>query len=268
MPSFNGIAMVPTLSEGPAQNRCENRKVTNKSVFQPPIFERDVIVIVGGYGSGKSEVSVNLARHLARTEQRHIAIADLDIVNPYFRSREAAKQLDQLGIKSLIPPGELSQSELPVIIPEIKSSIQQFDGRLVLDVGGDDAGATVLASLGDAFQRGRYDLLMVLNAYRPFTSDLPGSLKKMGEIEQACGLTFTGLISNSHLIEQTNDEVIYHGLDLTRQVAEKTGLPLVFMSAMREVVAQLDPKKVDCAVLPLERLLLKPWERARPAGND
>lgn len=242
--------------------------MTTKSLFQTPKFERDVIVIVGGYGSGKSEVAVNLARHLARTEKRPIAIADLDIVNPYFRSREAAKQLNQFGIKSLIPPGELSHSELPVIIPEIKASIQKFDGRLVLDVGGDDAGATVLASLGDAFVRGRYDLLMVLNAYRPFTSDLPGSLKKMGEIEQACGLTFTGLISNSHLIEQTNDEVIYHGLDLTRQVAAKSGLPVMFMSAMDEVVAQLDPKKIDCPVLPLERLLLKPWERARPTGND
>jgi len=242
--------------------------VTDLSKFRPPVFERDVIVIVGGYGSGKSEVAVNLARHLARTENRPVAIADLDIVNPYFRSREAAKQLDHYGIKSLIPPGELSMSELPVIIPEIKASIQSYDGRLVLDVGGDDAGATVLASLGDAFVRGRYDLLMVLNAYRPFTSDLPGSLRKMGEVEQACGLAFTGLISNSHLIEQTNSEVVYHGLDLTRQVTLKTGLPLVFMSAMREVLAKLDPDKIDCAVLPLDRLLLKPWERARPTGND
>jgi len=234
--------------------------------FRPPELSRDVIVIVGGYGSGKSEVAVNLAAWMV-TLGRPVTIADLDIVNPYFRSREAAERLGELGVKSLIPPGELRQAELPVIIPEIKSSIQAYPGRLILDVGGDDAGATVLRSLGDAFTAGRYDMLLVLNAYRPFTSDLAGSLKMLADIERASGLKFTGLISNSHLIDETTEETILHGLDLAMQVGERTGLPINFLSGQAEVLATVARGRITCPVLPIDRQLLKPWERRRPVSN-
>ena len=171
--------------------------------FRAPCFDRDIIVIVGGYGSGKSEVSVNLARNLVRTTDRPVTIADLDIVNPYFRSRETAQALGALGIRSLVPEGEMAQADLPIVIPQIKGAIQAPQGPLILDVGGDDAGATILKSLADAFTPGGYELLLTVNAYRPFTSDVAGTTKVMSEIETAGGLDFTGLISNSHLIEQT-----------------------------------------------------------------
>lgn len=236
--------------------------------FKSPQFHRDILVIVGGYGSGKSEVSVNLARHLMSTDSRPVALADLDIVNPYFRSREAAEALAALGIKSLVPTGAYATADLPIIIPEIKSAIQRPEGWLILDVGGDDAGATVLSSLADAFSPEGYDLLFTLNAYRPFTSDVKGTLKIMGEIERAGSLKFTGLISNSHLIEQTTTAEVLHGVDLARQVSEQTGLPVCFVSAFDSVLARLDARQMPYPVLPINRALLKPWERSSPAGTN
>jgi hypothetical protein len=213
--------------------------MTDSGKFPSPSFSQNVIVIVGGFGSGKSEVSVNLARLLARSGNQ-VSIADLDIVNPYFRSRETAVALAAMGIKSLIPEGAYA-------------------------MGGDDTGARVLSSLADAFTPGRYELLLVLNAYRPFTADVAGTLRIMEEIETAGKLKFTGLISNSHLIEQTTVAEVLHGLNLTRQVSDETGLPVAFVSAVESVVRQLDPGKIPCPVLAIDRSLLKPWERSASA---
>lgn len=229
--------------------------------FRLPEFTRPVLVIVGGYGSGKSEVSVNLARHLAKTINGPVTIADLDVINPYFRSREAAAALQTLGIRSLIPAGEMAQADLPIVIPQIKGAIKDTDGTLVLDVGGDDAGATVLKSLADAFTHGGYELLMTVNAFRPFTADVDGAVKVLNEIARASSLDFTGLISNSHLIEQTTGADVLHGLELTRQVSRRTKLPIYFLSATEEILRTLDAKEIDCPVLPIDRALLKPWER-------
>jgi len=236
--------------------------------FRSPEFSRDIVVIVGGYGSGKSEISVNLARSLVGSTDQPVTIADLDVVNPYFRSREAAEALKALGIRSLIPEGAMAQADLPIVIPQIKGAIQAPEGMLVLDVGGDDAGAKVLKSLADAFVPGGYELLLTVNAYRPFTADADGTTKVMNEIAVASSLVFTGLISNSHLIEQTTTAEVLHGLELTREVSRRTELPICFLSATEEIVRELDPEQIDCPVLPIDRALLKPWERGTMSKQD
>ena len=142
------------------------------------------------------------------------------------------------------------------------------EGKLVLDVGGDNAGATVLKSLADAFEPGAYELLLTVNAYRPFTADVDGALKMLSEIESACGLKFSGLISNSHLIEQTTTEEVLHGIDLTEQVSRRTDLPICFVSAANDILAALDPRRVQYPVLAINRLLLKPWERSPSTEAD
>lgn len=234
--------------------------------FPPPTFSKNIIVIVGGFGSGKSEVSVNLARHLAQTTDTPVAIADLDIVNPYFRSREAAAALESFGVRSIAPMGAQAQADLPIILPEIKGAIQSPEGVLILDVGGDDAGATVLGSLADAFTPGGYEMLLVVNAYRPFTADVDGTLKTMNRIEAKGKLKFTGLIANSHLIEQTTVNEVLHGLDLTTKVSEKTGLPVSFVSAQTDILRLLDSEQLPYPALAISRSLLKPWERNSSTG--
>jgi hypothetical protein len=226
-----------------------------------PSFSKGIIIIVGGYGSGKSEVAVNLSRHLVVSQPEPVAIADLDIVNPYFRSRQATEQLTALGINAIVPPGELSYADTPNIVPEIKGAIEQNRGKLILDVGGDDVGARVLSSLAEAFVDGSYELLLVLNRNRPFTADVDGCIKLIRGIEASSRLAFTGIIANTHLMEHTTLEVVSDGLKLANEVSDRTGLPVVFLSVEADLVDDPDLTKTDIPVLPLHRLLLKPWER-------
>ncbi|MBD3403677.1 cobalamin biosynthesis protein CbiA [candidate division GN15 bacterium] len=226
-----------------------------------PSFSKRLLVVVGGYGSGKSEVSVNLARYLADSQSEPVAIADLDIVNPYFRSREAAEQLAALGVRSIVPPGEQAHADLPIIIPEIHSAIKRHEGYLILDVGGDDVGSRVLSSLADAFTPDDYEMLLVLNANRPFTATVEGAQKMIADIEGASRLTFTGLAGNTHLMEYTTADTVLDGLALTRRVSEATGLPIVFVSALRPILEDMTSRIRDLAVLPLDRSLVKPWEK-------
>jgi len=236
-------------------------EMTANSKHRAPELGRRVVTIVGAYGSGKSEIAVNLAIMLAGWEAEPVTLADLDVINPYFRSREAAVELEKMGIRSLVPPGAQASADLPIVIPEIKGAIQQSPGRLVLDVGGDDLGATVLRSLADAFVPGEYDLLLAHNANRPFTSDLPGTLKVINEIERSCGLKMTGLIANSHLIQLTTVETVMTGLDLTKAASEASGLPILFVSIDSRVLAEIKPGQIDLPLLEINRSLLKPWER-------
>ena len=232
--------------------------------FQPPVISRNIIVIVGGYGSGKSEVSVNLARHLISEQpdaRLPITIVDLDIVNPYFRSREATEELEALGIRTIHPKGDQRHADLPIILPHIKSGLLKREGTMLLDVGGDDAGARVLSSLADAFTPGEYELLFVINANRPFTSTADGCIKVMNEIEVSSRLKFTGLIANTHLLEDTNEETVLAGLAMAHEVSGRNGLPISFLSALSDVLEKINTRKIDVPVLPLTRSLLKPWEK-------
>ena len=231
------------------------------SNFPPLAFSKDTIVIVGSFGSGKSEVAVNLARHLASASSVPVTIADLDIVNPYFRSREAAKELALCGVRSLIPEGEWADADLPIIVPEIKGALGQHEGVLILDVGGDDLGATVLKSLGDAFVPDAYDLWLTLNKNRPFTADVNGAMTMIRQIEAASTLKFTGIISNAHLIDDTTAEVVLDGLKLAREVSARSELPIVFVTGIERALAELKKGDVEFPVLPINRSLLKPWER-------
>ncbi len=226
-----------------------------------PSFSKGILIIVGGYGSGKSEVAVNLSRHLAQSQSQPVSIADLDVVNPYFRSREAASRLEVYGIRAINPKGSQFYAEIPIILPEVKGAIEGHEGVLVLDVGGDDAGARVLGSLAGSFEPGTFELLLVLNANRPFTADVDGCLKMINDIESSSRLKFTGIISNTHLMESTTPEDILHGLDLSRQVSKRSDLPVAFLSALEQDIEKLDINQLDVPVLPLHRFLLKPWEK-------
>ncbi len=231
--------------------------------WDSPHIKKSINIIVGGYGSGKSEVSVNLARHLVLDSSftaRPISILDLDIANPYFRSREASAELEKLGISPINPEGAQFYADLPIILPQVRGTIETAEGTIICDVGGDDVGARVLSSLGTSFDTSTYDMLLVLNANRPFTSDLAGSLKTIAEIESASRLQFTGIISNTHMMDDTDEEVVMRGIKLSKEVSKQTGLKLFFVSAEQKILDKINRANIDIPVLPLNRSLLKPWE--------
>ncbi len=226
-----------------------------------PTFEKQIIAIVGGFGSGKTEVAVNLAKFLATTQEIPVSIVDLDLVNPYFRSREAVVELEKLGVRAVAPKGGQFYADLPILLPEVKGVIDNPEGILILDVGGDAQGTRALGSLSVEFKPGSYEMLMVLNSRRPATSDLESSIKTMDRIELSAHLKFTGLISNSHLIDETDFEVIKEGYDLARKVSKMKKIPLKFVSIKRNLMDLEGVGALNCPILPLTRSMLKPWER-------
>ncbi len=232
--------------------------------LQPP----PVVLFVGNYGSGKTEVAVNYAIALADGGAR-VRIADLDLVNPYFRCREARDLLAAHGVASVLPSEEMMHADLPILTPEVKGMVQHGEGFSVLDVGGDDVGATVLASLAPAFRDRGHELLMVVNERRPFTETAEAVLKIMNEIERASQLKITGLVSNAHLIEETTPETVYSGLALTREVSALSSLPLRFVAVMEEVADSLESARLGGAsLLRMQRRLLPPWRRKTETGSS
>jgi hypothetical protein len=239
----------------------DNAAMSDPVQSRYPAFSRRIIIIVGGFGSGKTEVSVNLTKYLVGIDSIPPAIIDLDLVNPYFRSREAEAEMEAMGIKVIVPRGGNFFADLPILLPEVKGAVESGSGRVILDVGGDAQGARALGSLAEVFTPGDYDMLMVLNSRRPFTGDVAGCRKVMNRIELTAKMQFTGLISNSHMIEETDPEVLWEGYHLALEVGRDMGLPLAFVSAKKEVLEKMDTTGFACPILPLTRSMLKPWER-------
>jgi len=220
--------------------------------------EHRIVLIVGNYGSGKTEVAVNLAIQLS--ERQNVAIADLDVVNPYFRCREARTEMENFGIRVINPDGGYEAADLPIILPEARGAVLGGDGALILDVGGDDVGARVLSSLADVFSDKSYTMLQVLNARRPFTDTVEGCLKIKSEIEAASRLRVTGLVSNTHLLEETDAQTVLEGLRLARDVGKAAALPVSFMTACEDLRGEFSAEAAGCPILWIRRRMLPPWK--------
>jgi len=225
------------------------------------ILLEGIIIIVGNYGSGKTEISINLAanRKLAGID---VSVADLDLVNPYFRAREARKQLAELGIGVILPPDKYLHADLPILTPAVAGLIRKPSMLTILDVGGDKVGATVLAALADALDGKTYRMLQVINPFRPFTDTLKGCMKMKGEIEKASRMPISGIIGNANLIDETTADLIYEGYDFVSTVSQESGLPLEFITVPSRLSGEIDMKRFSCPVLKLHRQLVPPWKKA------
>jgi len=222
---------------------------------------KGIVVIVGNYGSGKTEVSINLAVNRKRAGI-DVLIADLDLVNPYFRTREARKPLSKLGIDVVVPPEKYLQADLPILSPVIAGLIRRPSKLTLIDAGGNGVGATVLATLADSLKNKDVHMLQVVNPYRPFTDTVSGCLKMRDEIEKASKITINGIIGNANLIDETKAEDIYKGYDFVKALSKESRLPLEFITATAELLPEIDVKRFSCPVLLIERQLVPPWKKA------
>ena len=214
-------------------------------------------IITGHYGSGKTEYAVNLALHLAQTTE-NVALADMDIVNPYFRSYEQAKRLEDAGIRVIVTSCG-GVADIPAINPEVMSIFQQEKWTGVLDIGGDPIGARVLARFAPQLNPEDFDLLFVLNANRPETKDVESALQYMQGIEAECRQKVTGIVNNTHLCGETTAEEILKGARLAQQLSERTSLPVIHHAVQRKFVEQVRHKLSE-PVLPMNIYMKKPWE--------
>ncbi len=220
--------------------------------------EKRVTLFTGTYGSGKSETAVSYSHHLLDLGYS-VKILDLDVVNPYFRCREAAAELEKRGATVVAPKGAQFFADLPIILPEIRGSLGDDLMAVVGDVGGDDVGARVLGSLADVLDPESTLLLFVINGNRPFTSTAQGCIKILDEVQSASRLSVGGLVSNTHLMEETTPELIYQGYELTCEVSRRTGIPVRLVTVETRMAGLVDANLFDCPLLPLRRSLLPPW---------
>ncbi len=220
-----------------------------------------IVIISGNYGSGKTEVAINLAVY-RKNQGLDVRVADLDIVNPYFRTREARSQLAELGIEVVLPPEKYMQADLPIISRSVSGLIRHPAALTILDVGGNDVGAMVLASLADAFRTAPYTLLQVVNPFRPLTRTIEGALKMRAEIEKASAMTVGGWIGNANLIDESTPESILSGYAFMKALSETTGLPLEFITAPDWLLPALKSERFSCPILPIRRQLVPPWKQA------
>jgi hypothetical protein len=220
---------------------------------------KGIVVIVGNYGSGKTEVAVNLGINSKRNGV-DVILADLDLVNPYFRTREARSYLSDLGIDIVLPPRKYLHADLPILSPKVGGLIQNPVTLSILDAGGDGVGTRVLAALAEMFKNRPVEMLQVINPYRPFTADVNGCLVMRDRIEEASRLKVTGLIGNAHLLDETRAEDVLEGYQLVTQVSAASGLPVVFITAAAGLVPAVRESGVTCPILPLERQLTMPWK--------
>ena len=190
-----------------------------------------VTLFAGHYGSGKTNIAVNYALMLKRTG-RDTAIADLDIVNPYFRTKDSKALLEANGIKLISSEFANSNVDLPALPAETYRLVMQHDLYAVIDVGGDDRGALALGRYTPyILEEGNYEMLFVANCYRPLTRTAEEALEVMREIEAACGIPFTAIINNSNLGRETTPDDVISSRDFINELSRLSGLPVKFTSA-------------------------------------
>jgi len=222
------------------------------------LHRRRVTAFVGHFGSGKTEIALNWALELAASGSA-VALADLDVVKPYFRSRSARAILTAAGIELLAPTGANIHADLPIIVPQIRSHLRRDGSLLIMDVGGDDAGARVLGSLSDVISRADTDCFLVLNFRRPGTPDPQKAVAMIREIEAVGRLPVSGLISNTHLMDETTPEVVLDGYRQALQTARLADVPLVAVTIGEALVAELDESDFECPVVAMRRIVLPPF---------
>lgn len=220
--------------------------------------DKRIRIIIGHYGSGKTEFSVNYAIKLAEAGKK-VAIVDLDIVNPYFRSREKQEMLESKGIKVIASSLNINIGvDLPALAAGILAPIQDESYDVVLDVGGDAVGARALARYYNYFKEGSYDMFCVLNAYRPGTQNVEDAIGHIKDIEAASRTKVTGLINNTHLLRDTSVEDVLKGQKLAKGVSEKLNLPIKYVSTL-EKVAQLLPENLEGEIFPIKMYMREDW---------
>ncbi len=204
--------------------------------------DKRITLFAGHYGSGKTNIAVNYALHL-KSIGKDVVIADLDIVNPYFRTRDSLKELTDAGVRLISSEFASSNVDLPALPGEVYSILDNSCEYAIMDIGGDDRGAFALGRYADSIKtENSYEMLFVFNMYRPLTPTASDALDIMREIEDACKMKFTGVVNNSNLGELTTAEDVLNSSEETARLCEISGLPLLMTAVKADLVNNLNGK--------------------------
>ena len=215
-------------------------------------FKR-IVLLSGHYGSGKTNIAVNLALRL-RAQRPRVAVADVDIVNPYFRARDSRGELEAAGIRVICSELAGTNTDLPALPRDMYAITDDKGLSAVVDVGGDDRGALALGRWRSArLEEDDYEMLLVVNRFRPLTQDAASTVEVMREIEAAARMRFTAVVNNSNLGSETAPEHVLGSMAYAREICDATGLPLKFTSAREGICPALEGRIENLLPLRLQR---------------
>ena len=213
-------------------------------------------ILCGHYGTGKTNCAVNMAMDLRRQCPK-VAVADLDIVNPYFRTKDSEGEFEKAGIELICSRYANTNLDIPALPENLYRITEDRDTKMILDIGGDDSGAIVLGRLASAIlEENDYEMLTVINKYRPLTPDVESTVEVLREIEAASRIPFTGIVNNSNLGEETVPEDVAASLKYAEDVASAMGIPVVMTTVKADLYEELAGKIPNLFPLQLQRKIL------------
>ena len=216
---------------------------------------KKITILSGHYGSGKTNIAVNFALELKKQADK-VAIADIDIVNPYFRTKDSEELFNKNNIRLICSPYANSNVDIPALPQEMYSVVDDESLYSILDVGGDERGALALGRLVPKIKEtNNYDMFCVVNVFRPLTRDIPSAKEVFDEIENACKLKFTGIINNSNLGRETTPEDVISSVEFAENLAKTLNLPLVFTSVTEELYDKVKDKIQNLYPLTMQKKL-------------
>ena len=220
--------------------------------------DKRIRLFIGHYGSGKSEVSINYVTKLREQVEGEVALADLDVVNVYFRSREKKDIMKDLGITPIDSSINTTTLDLPAVSAEIMRPLNDKSVNYVIDVGGDNVGGKVVGRFANQFNSNDYDMFYVVNANREKTQTAKEVLQYIDAIEATSKLKVTGLINNTHMLKETTVEDVLKGQYVAREVSKIRNIHIKYISCLESIVDKL-PKDLEGDILPMKLYLREEW---------
>lgn len=218
-----------------------------------------ITIITGHFGSGKTEISTSLAIQERKTHPK-VAINDLDVINPYYRTRDLESEFKKLDIELIAPKGHLATADLPIVSGEFYRVLHDPTYRIIIDAGGDKDGATALGQYYNEWIHMNPEMLFVLNGNRPYVSTLEGATDTIKRIEEASRLKMNGIINNSNIGSETTLDEIKKGLELAQLISEKTQIPILYTTISSHLKEESINFAIQNPVFYIQRYMKLPWE--------
>ncbi|HCZ06957.1 MAG: hypothetical protein PWP37_687 [Thermotogota bacterium] len=219
-------------------------------------------ILTGPFGSGKTEISINLALRLKEVAE-DVSLLDLDVITPYFRIRDVADLLGEMGIDVVTVKRELKYMDLPIIPGRLTELFSKDNAHIVVDLGGDDDGARVISSLKSLLDGKRISVYFVVNVFRPFNETVDEICYNIERLSSRSRLKFDAIINNSNLGDLSTEEVVLKGEDVVTRVSEITGIPVKWTVLDEALAKHADISGFKYPVFLIKRFLGTPWEGRR-----